>query len=206
MPQLPPLQVAVPLVTSAHLVLQPPQWFGSVFVSVQVELNALHFTPQPPFTQQPPLHEEATQPASGVVPVSGAPLSGTLPSSPDESGTAVSSAASLPPSSPESVPVVPSSPEEPEEEELDEDEEPPEDEEGYGFVASWTEESSPELPLLLPLPVTPPPLLPRSGVTTLVSPPLAQPVDSAEATKTAPRTRRPLSIFMFFVFSKTPAQ
>jgi hypothetical protein len=117
MPQVPPLHVAVPLVTPEHLVLQPPQWFGSVLVSMQVELKP-HFWPQRPFTQQPPLHEEATHPASGVDPVSGPPVSGLLPSSPDESGTTLSSRASLPPSSPESVPTVvpsgtlPSSPDE----------------------------------------------------------------------------------------------
>lgn len=106
MPQVPPLQAGDPLVTPEHLVLQPPQWFGSVLVSMQVELNPQCW-PQPPFTQQPPLHEAATHPASGADPVSGAlPSGGLLPSSPDESGTTVSSRASFPPSSPESVPTV----------------------------------------------------------------------------------------------------
>jgi hypothetical protein len=117
-PQIPPLQVAVALVTLGHLVPQPPQLFGSELVSTHVLLKKVpHDWPQTPPLVQHPLHVDFEQPPPAS---SGAP-SGVFPSVAGASGVAPSSAASAAardPSSPESVPTassalsgtVPSSP------------------------------------------------------------------------------------------------
>jgi hypothetical protein len=109
-PHVPPLQVAVPLVTLGHVVLQPPQCAGSLLVSVQVPPQVRPHAPaavqhfvQPKRTPLQVEHMEGVHEAASAGPSAGA--SGEAESDITAIESSPPSAAALEPSSPLSLPA-----------------------------------------------------------------------------------------------------